>query len=149
MSETFLKPIILVTEGATDAAILCSLVNAGDRVVYTILAQGYNNIASTIRTQYLMNGDSFYYVAVFDTDSSNDAVCDDRISAVDYLSGAYMHPGIIHVIPAAPSIDILLRIPSGVKANRVQLTEYVKNNIEELKENPLIKALQKAFDKCH
>lgn len=58
------KPIMLITEGQTDASIIRSLIDAHGRKVYMVVSGGYQNIASMVRTQYLIHGDTFYYVAI-------------------------------------------------------------------------------------
>ena len=74
MHSSLLKPLFLVTEGQLDAPIICSLINTDKRKVYMIVAGGYQNIASALRTQYLMCGDEYYYIAVFDSDSNDESV---------------------------------------------------------------------------
>lgn len=43
MQSSLLKPLFLVTEGQLDAPIICSLINTGERIVYMIVAGGYQN----------------------------------------------------------------------------------------------------------
>ena len=59
MGTFVLKPIILVTEGKTDITVICSLIDTAGHVIYPVEAGGYYNIASTLRTMYLMYGDDY------------------------------------------------------------------------------------------
>ena len=74
MHSSLLQPLFLVTEEQLDVRIICSLINTGKRIVYMIVAGGYQNITSALRTQYLMYGDEFYDIAVFDSDSNDESV---------------------------------------------------------------------------
>lgn len=146
MCETILKPIILIAESATDASVIASLVDTGNRILYMINAGGYHNISSVVRTQYLMHGDSMGYIAVFDSDSENENVCQERLATVKYLSRAEMHPDRIGIFCFSPDIEHDLGLIKVNKNNKEELKQYLTNNLSTIKINKVIVDIQRFID---
>lgn len=143
MHSSLLKPLFLVTEGQLDAPIICSLINTGERIVYMIVAGGYQNIASALRTQYLMYGDEYNYIAVFDSDSNDESVRMERISMVKYLSGADFHLSNIGVFCFRETLEKELGLPKLSKADKTLIIEVLKTRKSEMQKCKTIMEIQK------
>lgn len=146
MHSPLLNPLFLVTEGQLDAPIICSLINTGDRQVYMIVAGGYQNIASALRTQYLMYGDEYNYIAVFDSDSSDESDRLERISMVKYLSGADLHSRNVGIFCFRGSIEKELGLPKLSKADKTAIIEVLKTRKSEMQKCKTIKEIQEFID---
>lgn len=140
------KPIMLITEGQTDASIIRSLIDAHDRKVFMVLAGGYQNIASMIRTQYLIHGDEFCYIAVFDSDSSDNSVRLRKLDMVQSLSKAALHPEIIGVFCFRNTIEKELGLQNTNKSNNKLLIEVLKERSEQMKQCDTIREIQEFID---
>ena len=144
MSTAFLKPLILITEGATDASIICSIINTGDRKVFMVTAGGYHNIASMVRTYYLMYGDDYNYIAVFDSDSDADDVRNERLTMVKNLSRAHSHSNNIGIFCFRNTIEKELKLPfSNTKGvDKTELSKILKEGKSELRMCDTIREIQ-------
>ena len=142
MHSSLLKPLFLVTEGQLDAPIICSLINTDKRKVYMIVAGGYQNIASALRTQYLMCGDEYYYIAVFDSDSNDESVRMERISMVKYRSGADFHSINIGVFCFRKTLEKELGLPKLSKADKTKIIEVLKTRKFEMQKCKTIMEIQ-------
>ena len=143
MHSSLLKPLFLVTEGQLDAPIICSLINTGERIVYMIVAGGYQNIASALRTQYLMYGDEYNYIAVFDSDSYDERFRMERITMVKYLSGADFHSSNIGVFCFLETLEKELGLPKLSKADKTTIIEVLKTRKSEMQKCKTIIEIQK------
>lgn len=146
MHSSLLKPLFLVTEGQLDAPIICSLINTGERIVYMIVAGGYQNIASALRTQYLMYGDEYNYIAVFDSDSNDESVRMERISMVKYLSGADFHLSNIGVFCFRNSLEEELGLPKLSNTDKTAIIEVLKIRKSEMQKCKTILEIQEFID---
>ena len=146
MHSSLLKPLFFVTEGQLDAPIICSLINSGKRKVYMIVADDYQNIASVLRTQYLMYGDEYYYIAVFDSDSYDERVRMERISMVKYLSGADFHLSNIGVFCLRKTLEKELGLPKLSKADKTAIIEVLKTRKSEMQKCKTILEIQEFID---
>lgn len=142
MHPSILKPIILITEGRMDASIICSLINTADHIVYMVEAGGYHKIASTIRTQYLMYRDDYYYIAVFDSDSESPSVRDDKITVIRNLSRRDLHADRIGIFCFRKDLESELGITQLEKKNKVALVQAIKQRGEQMKQCETIKEIQ-------
>lgn len=142
MHPSILKPIILITEGRMDASIICSLINTADHIVYMVEAGGYHKIASTIRTQYLMYKDDYYYIAVFDSDSESPSVRDDKITVIRNLSRIDLHADRIGIFCFRKDLESELGITQLEKKNKVALVQAIKQRGEQMKQCETIKEIQ-------
>ena len=142
MQPSILKPIILITEGRMDASIICSLINTADHIIYMVEAGGYHKIASTIRTQYLMYRDDYYYIAVFDSDSVSPSVRDDKISVIRNLSRGDLHTDRIGIFCFRKDLESELGITQQEKKNRAALVLAIKQRGEQMKQCETIKEIQ-------
>ena len=149
MHSPLLNPLFLVTEGQLDAPIICSLINTGVRHVYMIVAGGYQNIASALRTQYLMYGDDYNYIAVFDSDSNDESDRLERISMVKYLSGADLHSRNVGIFCFRGSIEKELGLPKLSKADKTGLIEVLKTRKSEIQKCKTIIEIQEFIDQLH
>lgn len=149
MHSPLLNPLFLVTEGQLDAPIICSLINTGDRQVYMIVAGGYQNIASALRTQYLMYGDDYNYIAVFDSDSNDESDRVERISMVKYLSGADLHSRNVGIFCFRGSIEKELGLPKLSKADKTAIIEVLKTQKSEMQKCKTIIEIQEFIDQLH
>lgn len=141
------KSIMLITEGQTDASIIRSLIDAHDRKVYMVATGGYQNIASMIRTQYLIHGDGFYYIAVFDSDNSDNSVRIRKLEMVRFLSKADLHQEIIGVFCFRNTIEKELGLPRICRANNESLIDALKKGAGQMKQqSDTIKEIQKFID---
>lgn len=146
MQSSFLKPIILITEGRKDAPIICSLINTADRRVYMVVAGGYHKIASTIRTQYLMHGDDFYYIAAFDSDSESPVVREDKLDMIRSLSRADLHAAQIGIFCFRKDLESELGITHAEKADMTALVQAIKQRGNQMKQRETIKEIQQFID---
>ena len=143
MSTTFLKPLILITEGKIDASIICSIINIGDRNVFTVSAGGYQNIASMLRTYYLMYGDDYNYIAVFDSDSDYPYNSKERLAMVINLSRTYYHSENIGIFCFRNTIEKELGLPPFTKGgDQYKLIKVIRARKEEMLECDTIKEIQ-------
>ena len=142
MQPSILKPIILITEGRMDASIICSLINTADHIVYMVEAGGYHKIASTIRTQYLMYRDDYYYIAVFDSDSESPSVRDDKITVIRNLSRRDLQADRIGIFCFRKDLESELGITQLEKKNKVALVQAIKQRGEQMKQCETIKEIQ-------
>lgn len=142
MQSSILKPIILITEGRMDASIICSLINTADHVVYMVEAGGYHKIDSTIRTQYLMYRDDYYYIAVFDSDSESSVVRDDKIAVIRNLSKGDLHRNRIGIFCFRKDLESELGITQIEKKNRVALVRAIKQRGDQMKQCETIREIQ-------
>lgn len=146
MRTSILKPIILITEGRGDAPIIYSLLNTGERRVYMVPAGGYMRIASTIRTQYLMNGDSHYYIAAFDSDSDIPSDREERLAMISNLSKANYHQNQIGVFCFRENLEKELGISIEIKRNRDALIRFVEENKDQMMQCDTIREIQRFID---
>lgn len=140
------KPIILITESRTDASIVRSLIDTLDRKVYLVESGTYQNIASTLRTQYLNYGDAFCYIAVFDADSSDSFVRREKLNMVRFLSKAERHSENIGVFCFRNTIEAELGIKLNNKSSKESLIEALKERAEQMKQSATIKEIQQFID---
>lgn len=142
MESVVLKPIILVTEGKTDIAVICSLIDTAGHIIYPVEAGGYHNIASTLRTMYLMYGDAYNYIAVFDSDSDMPSVKQERLSMIRYLSKADMHTDIIGVFCFSKDIESELGITVAEKQDKEHLVKALRQRGDQMKRSETIREIQ-------
>lgn len=141
------KPIMLITEGQTDASIIRSLIDAHGRKVYMVVSGGYQNIASMVRTQYLIHGDTFYYVAVFDADTSDNSIRIEKLDMVRFLSKAELHSEIIGVFCFRNTIERELGLQEGNKAHKESLISALMERSEQMKQSKTIMEIQQFINK--
>lgn len=146
MHPSNLKPIILITEARLDASIICSLINTAGHVVYMVEAGGYHKIAATIRTQYLMYMDDYYYIAVFDSDSESPSVRDDKIAVIRNLSKAGMHTDIIGVFCFSKDIESELGITVAEKRDKELLVKALRQRGDQMRRSETIREIQQFID---
>lgn len=146
MRTTILKPVILITEGRTDAPIICSLINTGERKVYMVPAGGFQRIASTLRTQYLMNGDSHYYIAVFDSDSEEDSEREERLAMVRNLSKASYHQKHIGIFCFRNNLEKELGITVPKQGDKAALIQQMVENKDRMMQSKTIVEIQRFID---
>lgn len=146
MESTVLKPIILVTEGATDIAVICSLIDTAGRIIYPVEAGGYHNIASTLRTMYLMYGDDYNYIAAFDSDSEMPSVKQEKLSMIRYLSKADMHTDIIGVFCFSKDIESELGISFAEKRDKGLLVQALQQRGDQMRQSETIREIQQFID---
>lgn len=146
MHSSLLNPLFLVTEGQLDAPIICSLINTGERKVYMIVAGGYQNIASALRTQYLMYGDEYNYIAVFDSDSNEEKVRMERISMVKHLSGADFHSSNIGIFCFRDTLEKELGLPKLSNTDKTVIIEVLKIRKSEMQKCKTILEIQEFID---
>lgn len=146
MQPTIIKPIILITEGRMDASIICSLLNTRDHIVYMVEANGFHKIASTIRTQYLMYGDEYNYIAAFDSDSELPSVKQEKLSMIRFLSKADMHPNRIGVFCFCKDIESELGITIEEKRNSSLLIQALRQRGDQMRKCETIREIQQFVD---
>lgn len=146
MSTVILKPIILITEGVTEASIIRSLINTNERMCYMVAAGGYHNIAATLRTQYLMHDNSYKYVAVFDSESADQDVRIEKLEMVRYYSKADYHKGVIGVFCFRDSLERELKIPRVRDFKRDAIIKVLKERAEQMKQCDTILEIQQFID---
>lgn len=142
MRAPILRPIILITEGRIDASIICSLINTGDHIVYMVVAGSFHKIASTIRTQYLMYGDEYNYIAAFDSDSEVTSVKQEKLSMIRYLSKADMHADRIGVFCFCKDIETELGITVVEKRDKELLVQALKQRGTQMRQSETIREIQ-------
>lgn len=142
MESAVLKPIILVTEGKTDIAVICSLIDTAGHVVYPVEAGGYHNIASTLRTMYLMYGDEYNYIAAFDSDSELPSVKQEKLSMIRYLSKADMHTDKIGVFCFCRDIETELGITVEEKRDKELLVRALRQRGTQMRQSETIREIQ-------
>lgn len=146
MESVVLKPIILVTEGKTDIAVICSLIDTHGRFIYPVEAGGYHNIASTLRTMYLMYGDDYNYIAAFDSDSDMPSVKQEKLSMIRYLSKADMHTDIIGVFCFSKDVESELGITIEEKRDIELLVRALQQRGDKMKQCETIREIQQFID---
>lgn len=139
--------LILITEGKLDSQIIGFLLNTGDNKLFMVDGGGYNRISSLIRTLYLMYGDEYYYLAVFDSDSDSPSIQAERLSIVKQLSGASMHEDRIGVFCFQNNIESELLLPKNFKDDMSSLKDYLSKNKTSLQETKTIKDIQRFIER--
>ena len=146
------RALYIITEGRTDAQILHTLLDCsrfGD--VYHIPSNGYNNIASMVRTIRLLKKPSESndkILVVFDADSMKEEVRVDRIATMQYLTNAEFDSR-IGIFCFVPTLDQYLfnKYYKLVKGDRGEFIKYLQSNLERLRELLEIRKIQEFLDK--
>ena len=145
------RSLYIIVEGQTDAQILHTLLECSNfENVYHIPTGGYSNmssIARTIRLMRLPNEANDKLLVVFDTDSEKKDVIEDRLDTMRYLTGADYDKrmGVFCFVPDIegslfPSVKFKSKVISDVLVN------YMREHIEELRTNDVIKDMQAFID---
>lgn len=137
------RALYIIAESKTDAAILHSLLDCSMyQKVYNIPAGGYGNLSSVARTIRLMKSpaeSSDKILIVFDSDDADPA---ERIATMRYLTNAD-YDRRIGVFCFVPDIENdLLKCDVKKKGVTKELIQYLKENLTNLKDNEVIKAMQ-------
>lgn len=146
------RSLYIIAEGQTDAQILHTVLDCsrfGD--VYHVPTNGYNNMASMVRTVRLMKSpreSNDRILVVFDADSTKEEVRVDKIATMQYLINAEYDKR-IGVFCFVPTIDHYLfgtdfRL---VKGDRGEFIKYLQENLGRLRDLPEIRRIQEFLDK--
>lgn len=138
--------LYLLVEGKTDAAILSTVLDTANyRSVKYIVTHGAETMASHARTLRLMVGKEDKILIVFDSDTLNSDVANQKVQSMRYLSKANESYVKIGVFCFTPTIDILY--DSKIAKNDIQsLGVYVRSHLADIKENQTIKGIQAFID---
>lgn len=146
-----MRALYIIVERQTDAQILHTLLEcSGFENVYHIPTGSYGNLSSMAKTIRLMrspNEDNDKILVVFDSDSEKEDVIEDRLATMRYLTGAE-YDRRIGIFCFVPDIERSL-FPTykferkGINAD---LVEYMKEHIDELRSNKVIKEMQAFID---
>jgi 5S rRNA maturation endonuclease (ribonuclease M5) len=145
------RALYIIVEGQTDAQILHTLLKCSNfENVYHIPTGGYGNMSSMARTIRLMrslNEANDKILVVFDTDSEKKDVIEDRLDTMRYLTSADFDKR-IGVFCFVPDIERSL-FPSEKFKRKVindDLVNYMREHIEELRSNDVIREMQAFID---
>lgn len=141
------RALYIIVEGQTDAQILHTLLECSKyENVYHIPSGGYGNLSSMAKTIRLMkspNEDNDKILVVFDSDSEKEDVIEDRLATMRYLIGADYNKR-IGVFCFVPDIEGCLFPTYKFERKGIgdDLVEYMKEHIDELRANKVIKEMQ-------
>lgn len=146
------RSLYIIAEGQTDAQILHTVLDCsqfGD--VYHVPTNGYNNMASMVRTVRLMKSpreSNDRILVVFDADSTKEEVRVDRIATMQYLINAEYDKR-IGVFCFVPTIDHYLFGTDFmlVKGDRGEFIKYLQENLGRLRDLPEIRRIQEFLGK--
>lgn len=145
-----LKGLYTIVEGPTDVEILKVLLNFESfNTVYMIPASGYHNIPSLVRTLRLMKdkqASNYKFLVVFDSDSNDDTVTEEKVSTMKYLTKAD-YDSRIGVFAFQPNIEVFLGFEGKYnKRGLTNLIKYINDNIDVLREKEKLKEIQRFLD---
>lgn len=72
------KPFLIIAEDGLSASIVRTLIDVGNNKVYMAVAGSYQNIPSMIRTYQINHPGEFNYIAVFNANSDDDFIWEEK-----------------------------------------------------------------------
>lgn len=148
MQTTMVKRLYFVVEGETDARIIMTLLDCKDyEKVFVNVAHGMSAMSSIAATLRLMLEPQDRIIVVFDSDSTDEFEIQDKIATMRYLSRADVSQVKIGVFCMVPDIEMALfdnpkKAFQGIDA----IVDYMRANIESIKQKQIIKDIQSFID---
>ena len=138
------KSFLIIAEDELSASIVRTLIDVGNNKVYMAVAGSYQNIPSMIRTYQINHPGEFNYIAVFNANSDDDFIWEEKILMVKNLSRAEKSQENIGVFCFRDNIETELDLPRLNTASRI--IRALKKNAAEMKQSPTIVEIQKFID---
>lgn len=140
------KPFLIIAEDGLSASIVRTLIDVGNNKVYMAVAGSYQNIPSMIRTYQINHPGEFNYIAVFNANSDDDFIWEEKILMVKNLSRAEKSMENIGIFYFRNNIETELHLPQMDTASMAEITDTLKKNAAEMKQSPTIVEIQKFID---
>lgn len=147
-SPVLKKSLHIISEGQNDARIIRTLITCDSfENVYQVNANGYQNMASLCRTLRLMMEEDDKMLIIFDADSEDDNEIRDKVATFEFISRADINRDKMRVFCFKPYLEKAL-FPKELQYKQIdnQKVDYIKENLQELRQKELIKNIQKFID---
>lgn len=140
------KSFLIIAKDELSASIVRTLIDVGNNKVYMAVARSYQNIPSMIRTYQINHPREFNYIAVFNANSDDDFIREEKILMVKNLSRAEKSIEDIGIFCFCNDIETELHLPQLNTASIAEITDALKRNAAEMKQSPTIVEIQKFID---
>ncbi|MDE5872224.1 MAG: hypothetical protein K2H22_09825 [Muribaculaceae bacterium] len=144
LNKIITKSLYIVTEGWSDAQILRTILNCENfENVYSVAANGYNEIPSVSRTIRLNMHSHDKLLIVFDSNTCNQEDIYDKISTMKFLTNSDSNREETGIFCMIPTLDETLGITEQLKQKKETLRDFLRENQQRLKELKIIEDIQK------